>query len=78
MKTDVVQLLENPWLALGATIGVIMGYLSVNAIMLIWLERKLSARIQRRRCHCRRFLCFAAGTDMTDNNLPPLPPHSTR
>jgi NADH-quinone oxidoreductase subunit H len=48
MKTDVVQLFENPWLALGATIGVIMGYLSVNAIMLIWLERKFAARIQRR------------------------------
>ena len=48
MKTDVIQLLENPWLAFGVTIAVIMGYLSFNAIMLIWLERKLSARIQRR------------------------------
>ena len=48
MKTDIVQLLDNPYLALGVTIAVIMGYLSVNAIALIWLERKLSARIQRR------------------------------
>ena len=48
MKTDIVQLFDNPYLALGATIAVIMAYLSVNAIMLIWLERKLSARIQRR------------------------------
>ena len=46
MKTDIVQLLDNPYLALGVTIAVIMGYLSVNAIALIWLERKLSARIQ--------------------------------
>ena len=48
MKTDIVQLFENPYLALGVSIAIIMAYLSVNAIMLIWLERKLSARIQRR------------------------------
>ena len=35
MKTDVIQLFENPYLALGVTIAVIMAYLSVNAIMLI-------------------------------------------
>lgn len=33
-------------LALGA--AVIMGYLTVNALFLIWLERKISAHIQRR------------------------------
>ena len=33
-------------LALG--VAVIMGYLSLNVLFLIWLERKVSAHIQRR------------------------------
>ncbi|MEM9491367.1 MAG: complex I subunit 1 family protein, partial [Myxococcota bacterium] len=35
-------------LALGLGIAAIMGYLTVNILFLIWLERKLSAHIQRR------------------------------
>jgi NADH-quinone oxidoreductase subunit H len=48
MPTDFTQLLGGFWLAIGATVALIMAYLCVNAILLIWLERKLSARIQRR------------------------------
>lgn len=48
MPTNIVQFFDNFWLAIGATIAIVMVYLSVNAIMLIWLERKLAARIQRR------------------------------
>ncbi|MGY8827641.1 MAG: NADH-quinone oxidoreductase subunit NuoH [Candidatus Latescibacterota bacterium] len=48
MERDLVVILENPWLAIVAAIAGIMGYLTINAMMLIWLERKLSARIQRR------------------------------
>ena len=48
MKSDFIQIFGNPWLAVGAAAAVIMGYLTVNALMLIWLERKFSARIQRR------------------------------
>lgn len=48
MTTNIIQFFENPYLAIAASVAIIMGYLSVNAIMLIWLERKLAARIQRR------------------------------
>ena len=48
MKSDFPQILGDPWLAIGATAAVVMGYLTFNALMLIWLERKFSARIQRR------------------------------
>jgi len=48
MERDLTVILENPWLAIVAAVAAIMGYLTVNAMMLIWLERKLSARIQRR------------------------------
>ena len=49
MERNFVQILENPFIALGAAIAAIMAYLTVNAMMLIWLERKFAARIQRRR-----------------------------
>ena len=48
MKTDFIQLFGSPWLAIAAAAAVVMGYLTVNSLMLIWLERKFSARIQRR------------------------------
>ena len=48
MERNLVQILENPWLAIAAAVASIMAYLTVNAMMLIWLERKFSARIQRR------------------------------
>lgn len=38
----------NIWLAIIASITLIMGYLTVNALMIIWMERKVSARMQRR------------------------------
>jgi NADH-quinone oxidoreductase subunit H len=48
VKTDFLQIFGNPWFAIGAMTAVIMGYLTVNSLMIIWLERKFSARIQRR------------------------------
>jgi NADH-quinone oxidoreductase subunit H len=48
VKTDFLEIFGNPWLALAATTAVVMGYLTVNSLMIIWLERKFSARIQRR------------------------------
>ena len=38
----------NVWIAVGAATAVIMGFITINALSLIWLERKVSARIQRR------------------------------
>ncbi len=48
MPRDFVDIFGNPWLAAAAAIAVIMGFLSLNALMLIWMERKVSARMQRR------------------------------
>ncbi len=48
MERNLVQILENPWLAIAVAVAAIMAYLTVNAMMLIWLERKFSAKIQRR------------------------------
>ncbi|MCB9556786.1 MAG: NADH-quinone oxidoreductase subunit NuoH [Deltaproteobacteria bacterium] len=42
------QLFGNIWLVTLASGAVIMGFLTVNALFLVWLERKLSARFQRR------------------------------
>ncbi len=42
------EIVGNVWLAIPLTIAIIMGYLTVNALMIIWMERKVSARIQRR------------------------------
>ena len=38
----------NPWIAIAAATGAMMGFITVNALWLIWLERKVSARMQRR------------------------------
>ncbi|MCC6748721.1 MAG: NADH-quinone oxidoreductase subunit NuoH [Deltaproteobacteria bacterium] len=46
--TPLTELVPNIWLALGLAVAAIMGYLTVNAMMLVWLERKVSARFQRR------------------------------
>ena len=48
MSPNFVEIFENPWLAILVAMSAIIGYLTLNALMLIWLERKLSARIQRR------------------------------
>lgn len=42
------DLFANPWIGLAAATGAIMGFITVNSLWLIWLERKVSARIQRR------------------------------
>jgi NADH-quinone oxidoreductase subunit H len=46
--TGLFQLFPNPWIGLAAATGVVMGFITVNALFLIWLERKVSARMQRR------------------------------
>lgn len=48
MNPTIVQLLPNTWLAVLAAGTAIMAYMTVNAMFLVWLERKLSARFQRR------------------------------
>jgi len=45
---NIIELFGNPWLAILVSVVAIMGYLSLNALFLIWLERKFAARIQRR------------------------------
>ncbi|MDK2971410.1 MAG: NADH-quinone oxidoreductase subunit [Candidatus Sumerlaeota bacterium] len=42
------EIFGNPYLAIGAAVVAIMGYLTVNALMIIWMERKVSARMQLR------------------------------
>jgi|TARA_B100000809_G_scaffold262733_1_gene314367 NADH-quinone oxidoreductase subunit H len=46
--TGLFQLFPNPWIGLAAATGAVMGFITVNALFLIWLERKVSARMQRR------------------------------
>ena len=41
MENTLASILDNTWLAIAASVAGIMGYLTVNAMMLIWLERKL-------------------------------------
>lgn len=43
-----VQLFGSAWLAVAVAVGAIMGFLSLNALVLVWAERKVSARMQRR------------------------------
>jgi NADH-quinone oxidoreductase subunit H len=48
MPQTIVQVTGNVWLAAAASVALIMGYLTVNALMIIWMERKVAARMQRR------------------------------
>jgi NADH-quinone oxidoreductase subunit H len=48
MAPDLFDIVENPYLAIALAVAAIMAYLTLNALFLIWLERKFSARIQRR------------------------------
>ena len=43
-----LQRVDNHFLAASLGVGAIMGYLTLNALFLIWFERKVSAWIQRR------------------------------
>lgn len=43
-----LDLVPNPWLSALISVGIIMGYVTVNGLFLIWMERKVSARMQRR------------------------------
>lgn len=42
------QIFGGHWVGVLAATAAIMGFITVNALALIWLERKVSARIQRR------------------------------
>jgi NADH-quinone oxidoreductase subunit H len=48
MKKDFNEIFGNPWLAIIAAVFVIMTFLALNALILVWMERKVSARFQRR------------------------------
>ncbi len=42
------DLFANTWIGIAAATGALLGFITVNALWLIWLERKVSARMQRR------------------------------
>lgn len=48
MPSTFTQLFGSQWIALAAGLGAIMGYLTINALFLVYMERKVSAWMQRR------------------------------
>ncbi len=46
--STLTETLGGTWLAIIVGAAALMGYLTVNALFLVWLERKVSARMQRR------------------------------
>ena len=45
---DLAEILDSPWLAVPVAVALIMGYLTVNVLFSVWMERKASARFQLR------------------------------
>lgn len=48
MDRTFTEIFGSPWLAIPAATMTIMGFLTVNALLIVWMERKVSARFQRR------------------------------
>lgn len=48
MPTTFTDIFGSLWIAVPAAIMVIMGFITLNALMIVWMERKVSARMQRR------------------------------
>jgi NADH-quinone oxidoreductase subunit H len=48
MNPKLLELLPNVWVVVLVAGAGIMGYMTINAMFLVWFERKFSARIQRR------------------------------
>jgi NADH-quinone oxidoreductase subunit H len=48
MPRGFLEIFPNAWLAVIAATGFIMAFMAVNALFLVWVERKVAARFQRR------------------------------
>ena len=46
--TTLASQIPNSLVGALVAVGIIMGYITVNGLFLIWMERKVSARFQRR------------------------------
>ncbi|MCC5877304.1 MAG: NADH-quinone oxidoreductase subunit NuoH [Candidatus Sumerlaeia bacterium] len=48
MARNFTEIFGSVWFAIPAAVTVIMGFLAINALMIVWMERKVAARMQRR------------------------------
>lgn len=48
MERNFTEIFGSVWIAIPVAVTLIMGFLSVNALMIVWMERKVAARMQRR------------------------------